>query len=150
MKVTRVIASSLLIAAFAVAPLSAFAAEGKDKDAKPAKPYPLETCVVSGEKLGGMGEAFVFNHEGQEIQLCCKSCKKDFDKEPAKFMAKVTEANKKVKAYPLDTCLVSGEKLGKEPVCLVAKSQEIKLCCKDCVKEFRKNTDKYLGKLAKQ
>jgi len=32
----------------------------------PVKPYPLTTCIVSGEKLGGMGDPYVFVHEGQE------------------------------------------------------------------------------------
>ena len=60
-------------------------------DAK-AKAYPLTTCVVSGEKLGEMGEAFVFTHEGQEIKLCCKDCKKKFDKSPETYMKKIKEA----------------------------------------------------------
>ena len=59
-------------------------------DAKTAaKPYPLDVCVVSGEKLGSMGKPFVFVHQGQEIKLCCDGCKADFDKEPAKFLAKL-------------------------------------------------------------
>jgi YHS domain-containing protein len=31
-------------------------------------------------------------HEGTDVYLCCKSCKKDFDKEPAKFMKVVKDA----------------------------------------------------------
>ncbi|MEN9573414.1 MAG: hypothetical protein RL514_1269 [Verrucomicrobiota bacterium] len=59
-------------------------------DAKAAaKPYPLEVCIVGGEKLGSMGKPFVFVHQGQEIKLCCDGCKADFDKEPAKFLAKL-------------------------------------------------------------
>lgn len=59
-------------------------------DAKTAgKPYPLEVCIVSGEKLGSMGKPFVFVHQGQEIKLCCDGCKPDFEKEPAKFLAKL-------------------------------------------------------------
>ena len=54
-----------------------------------AKAYPLDVCVVSGEKLGDMGDPVVFVHAGQEIKLCCKNCREDFDKEPAKFLAKL-------------------------------------------------------------
>ena len=57
------------------------------KDA--AKPYPLDTCIVSGEKLGEMGKPVVFVYQGQEIKLCCKSCKPKFDKEPAKYLKKL-------------------------------------------------------------
>jgi hypothetical protein len=62
-------------------------------DAK-AKPYPLDTCIVSGEKLGEMGKPFVFVYKDQEIKLCCKSCKKDFDKDPEKFLKKLAAPKK--------------------------------------------------------
>lgn len=55
-----------------------------------AKPYPLETCIVAGSKLGSMGEPFVLVHEGQEVKFCCESCKPKFDADPAKYLAKLT------------------------------------------------------------
>ena len=54
-----------------------------------AKPYPLETCVVSGKKLGSMGDPYVIIHEGQEIKFCCDGCEPTFKKDPAKFLAKL-------------------------------------------------------------
>ena len=57
-----------------------------------AKPYPLKTCLVTDEKLGGHGEAHAFIHNGQEIKLCCEDCREDFDKDPAKFLQKLTAA----------------------------------------------------------
>ena len=60
------------------------------KPAAKAKPYPLKTCIVSDEPLGGdHGEPYAFVHEGQEIKLCCKPCLKDFNKEPAKYLKKL-------------------------------------------------------------
>lgn len=60
-----------------------------------AKPYPLDTCLVSGEKLGSGGMTpYVFAYQGREIQLCCKDCLKDFNKEPAKFLKKLEAAEK--------------------------------------------------------
>jgi YHS domain-containing protein len=53
------------------------------------KPYPLTTCLVSGEKLGSMGEPIVLNHKGQEIKFCCKQCQPDFEKNPDKYLAKL-------------------------------------------------------------
>jgi len=58
---------------------------------EPVKPYPLDTCIVSGEKLGGMGKPFVFVYQDQEIKLCCKSCQKKFDKDPATYLKKLGE-----------------------------------------------------------
>ena len=56
---------------------------------KPSKSYPLDTCLVSGEKLGEMGKPYVINHEGQEVQFCCKNCLPKFEKDPAKYLAKL-------------------------------------------------------------
>ncbi len=56
-----------------------------------AIPYPMDTCLVSGEKLGGMGKPFEFVYQGQQIKFCCKNCKPDFEKEPEKYMAKLKE-----------------------------------------------------------
>jgi len=53
------------------------------------KPYPLEVCLVSGEKLGEMGEPVVITHEGQQIKFCCKSCVPKFEKDPAKYLSKL-------------------------------------------------------------
>ena len=62
---------------------------------KQAKPDLLTTCPVSGDKLGEMGKPFTFTYKDQEVKLCCKSCKKDFDKDPDKYIAKIRAADKK-------------------------------------------------------
>lgn len=54
-----------------------------------AKPYPLDTCLVSGEKLGSMGKPPEIVHENQQIKFCCKSCLPKFEKDPAKYLAKL-------------------------------------------------------------
>ena len=76
-------------------------AKADDAAAKP-KPYTLKVCPVSDEKLGGdMGEAYTFvygktkDSAGREIKLCCKSCLKDFEKSPKKFMKKIDAAEAK-------------------------------------------------------
>ena len=68
-----------------------------DKPDAKAKPYPLKTCVVSGEEIGKDADMkpHVFTYQGQEVKLCCKSCLKDFEKEPAKYIKKIEEAQKK-------------------------------------------------------
>jgi YHS domain-containing protein len=60
-----------------------------------AVPDLLPTCPVSGDKLGEMGKPFTFTYQGQEVKLCCGGCKKDFDKDPAKYVAKIRAADKK-------------------------------------------------------
>lgn len=65
--------------------LTALAATGFAAD----KPYPLDICIVSGNKLGSMGKVVVKSHEGQEIKFCCKPCVKKFEANPAKYLAKL-------------------------------------------------------------
>jgi hypothetical protein len=77
---------------YLAAPAAVMAAD--KKDAK-AKAYPLQTCIVSDEKLGEMGEPYAFVHEGQEIKLCCKPCQKDFNKNPKKYLKKLEKTDKK-------------------------------------------------------
>jgi hypothetical protein len=93
MKSLKTVAALVLAVSFAAGPLSVFGAEQKPK----AKPYPLKTCVVSDEKLGEMGDPYTFTYQGREVKLCCKSCLKDFNKNPAKFVKKMDEAEAKAK-----------------------------------------------------
>lgn len=60
-------------------------------------PYPLDVCPVSDDKLGEMGKPYVFVYEGQEIKFCCSGCKKDFLKEPKKYLKKIKELAAKQK-----------------------------------------------------
>lgn len=89
MKKLKTITALTLALTYVAAPLTMFAADKKEEK---AKPYPLEKCIVSDEKLGEMGKPFVFTYEGQEIKLCCKSCQKDFKKDPAKYVKKLKDA----------------------------------------------------------
>jgi hypothetical protein len=60
-------------------------------------------------------------------------------------------AEKKPKPYPLDTCVVADEKLGADPnmkpYVFTHEGREIKLCCKSCLKDFKKDTAKYIAKI---
>ncbi len=81
-----------LLLALTLGTLLTAALPGRADDKKDAaKPYPLDTCIVSDEKLGAdpAMKTYTFVHEGQEIKLCCKSCLKDFNKNPAKYLKKL-------------------------------------------------------------
>jgi YHS domain-containing protein len=61
-----------------------------------AIPDLLATCPVSGDKLGAdMGPPYVFVYQGQQVKLCCSGCKKDFDKNPDKYLKLIRAADKK-------------------------------------------------------
>ena len=92
MKLIKNLTVTVLTTVALAAPLAGFAAD------KP-KPYTLDKCIVSDEKLGAdpAMKPYVFTHEGREIKLCCKSCLKDFKKDSAKFVTKIEAAEKKGK-----------------------------------------------------
>jgi YHS domain-containing protein len=82
-----------LTVSFLALPLAVQAVDTNSAAATPPKPDKLTTCPVSGEKLGGdMGKPYVFVYQGQEVKLCCPGCKKDFDKDPAKYIKKIQDA----------------------------------------------------------
>ena len=83
--------AAALIASVILLPRHSGAADPKPK----LKPYPLETCSVSDEKLGEMGKPYVMEYKGREIKFCCKSCVKDFNKNPEKFIKKLEQAESK-------------------------------------------------------
>lgn len=145
------VATATALSALLLLPAGQAADSAKPAPLKP-KPYPLEKCLVSGEKLGEMGKPVPVVLEDHEFLLCCKGCEKDLRADAKAFLAKHDEAWKKVKPYPLKTCIVSDEELGGmgKPVGLVYKGQEIRLCCKACRKDFDKEPATYLKKLPKK
>ena len=54
-----------------------------------AKKYPLNDCLVTDNELGSMGKVVTKVYDGQEIKFCCKPCVAKFEKNPAKYLAKL-------------------------------------------------------------
>ncbi|MFM8469268.1 MAG: efflux RND transporter periplasmic adaptor subunit, partial [Limisphaerales bacterium] len=54
------------------------------------KPYPLDVCIVGGEKLGSMGEPATLIHQGQQVKFCCSGCQPEFEEDPTKFLKKLS------------------------------------------------------------
>ena len=156
------IASAALLTLFAVSATAlqdgagAKATDGKKAEVRVGDPYILDTCPVSGEELGGMGEPVTLVVEGREVKLCCNGCVKKMKAEPAKYFEKADKAiiADQRRMYPLDTCLVSGEDLiepGKDvedpAIDLVVGNRLFRVCCGGCVKKIKKDPTKYFAKL---
>ncbi len=113
--------------------------------------YPLETCPVSGLRLGEMGQPVVMLHEGREVRFCCAGCVAKFEADAESYLEQI---DKKIIAqqlpyYPLTTCPVSGEPLGSmgEPVNHVHNNRLVRFCCKGCRRMFRKAPAEHLAVL---
>ena len=93
MKLHNLIKSTVAALALSLA----FTVSTARADSAIPKTYPLKTCPVSSDKLGEHGKPVKVTADGTDVWLCCKSCVKDFNKEPAKFVKMVKDAEGKKK-----------------------------------------------------
>lgn len=115
-------------------------------------PYLFNTCVVSGEELGSMGDPIVKVYEGREVKFCCKMCVPRFEKDLKASFAKLDQKiiESQISIYPMMTCVVSGEEFGGDmgdPINLVYNNRLVRLCCKMCKGDFKKDPQAYIAKL---
>lgn len=102
--------------------------------------YPIQTCSVSGEELGSMGEPIDVLHNLRLVRLCCNGCARGFQRKPEETMKQLDAAyiEAQIPDYPLKACVVSGEPLdeGSEMDVLYG-NQLIRLCCGGCKRKFQ-------------
>jgi hypothetical protein len=113
--------------------------------------YPLDTCVISGEKLDAMGAPVAYVHGTRLVLLCCDKCTGAVAKSPGSALEKIDKAliAKQRESYPLKTCVVTDEPLGEmgEPVDQLYGTTLVRFCCKMCVKSFKKDPEVYVAKI---
>lgn len=104
MKSLNSLLKTTVTAAFALA-LATVATRSlaEEPAAAKVKPYTLQTCPVSGEKLGEMGSPYVFTNSNREIKLCCKGCLSKFTNEPAAYIKKIETAEAEAAKAPAAT-----------------------------------------------
>ncbi len=64
---------------------------------KVVKPYPIDHCILCGMLVKGRANAYTFVYQGQEIRLCSKSERQEFERTPAKYLKKIADAEAKLK-----------------------------------------------------
>ena len=141
--VRPIAAAALLALASGLAVTAPVAAAGS--------PYPLDTCPVSGEKLGKDAVTVVLSGmsdkslDGTQVRFCCPKCEKAFKSEPEKYVGTMNEAIiKAAPAYPLKTCLMMpDEKLEADAKTVVYQNRVYKFCCGKCVGKFKKDPQKW-------
>ena len=116
-------------------------------DAVVGDPYPLDKCPLSGKAL--TADAVVVVKDGREFKFCCNGCKGKLEADPAAVIGKVDAAILEAEkaAYPLDVCIMSGEKLGDKTTDVVINNRLVKFCCADCVDGFKKDVAANMAKL---
>lgn len=115
--------------------------EAREARNKPAN----EVCPVTGKKVDA---AHFSVHDGKRIAFCCPKCKAAFDKEPAKFAAKVAELVGGAAAGKLanSKCPVSGKPADAAHTSRV-DGKLIGFCCARCKAKFDADPAKFADKL---
>ena len=113
--------------------------------------YPLDTCPLSGKKLGSEEDPVIYEYKGRELRFSSKACIRGFMKDPEGSLARIDEAivRQQIPDYPLTTCPVSGngiEGMGK-PIDRVYRNRLVRFCCKKCLPDFEKDPAKFMAKL---
>jgi YHS domain-containing protein len=72
--------------------MSAAKSQQQSEPAQTADAYPIDYCIVSGEKLGSMGDPVAYNYKGRTIKFCCNHCVETFEKSPEMYIAKLDSA----------------------------------------------------------
>ena len=132
-----------------------------DKPAAPAKearaddrigdPYPLDTCPITGKKLGAMGDPVTKLYDGREVRFCCPACPPKFEKDLKASVATLDEKIVKDQAtlYPLKTSVVTGKDLPAKPYEFVYGNRLIRVGAESEKADFIKDAKKHLATLDK-
>ncbi len=117
-----------------------------------SQPYPLDTCVVSGQKLDANGGAVTKDIDGRQIKFCCNRCAGKFDADKATYIKKLDDEiiAQQIKHYPLTTCVVMEEDSLEDEsktVNYVYANRLVRFCCKGCIKDFTADPAKFLAKI---
>lgn len=115
--------------------------------------YPLKTCPISGKAFAKDAEPTNVFYGTRLVRLCCGRCAKSFAKDPSATIAALDAAYiaAQLPTYKGKTCPVSGEALGSmgKPINMLYGNTLVQLCCKGCVKSYKKNPAKLMAKKAK-
>ncbi len=108
------------------------------------RPYPFGTSVVSGVKLGAKNQIITLAQDGYQVKLASADEVAIFRKNPATYMAKITDAYKTARPCPLTVCPVMGDSLDADSFAFVYEGREFKFCCDACMDDFEKDPAKFL------
>jgi hypothetical protein len=114
-------------------------------------PYSLDTCPITGKKLGAMGDPDVRLYDGREVRFCCPMCSPKFEKDMAANLAKLDEriVKDQTPLYPLKTSVVTGKDLPAKPFEFVYGNRLVRLGAESEKTEFLKDPKTLLATLDK-
>ena len=117
-----------------------------------------QICPVSGKKLGSMGRSIKVSVQGRDVYVCCQGCVNTLKRSPEKYLARLPRTNSgPTKATKADAQAVAFQKICPvmdEPLNAMGgpwkiniEGREVFVCCKGCIKFWKKEPDKYFSKI---
>ena len=100
------------------------------------------TCPLSGKPVS---DKAVSDQNGEKVHFCCDKCKESYEKDPAKYNAKLEES-----VTYQTKCPVMGEPIDAKSYVELADGRKIYLCCNKCAAKLTENPEKYEAKLREQ
>ena len=99
-------------------------------------------CPVTGNPIDGKTSIM---SGGQRVSFCCPDCVAKYEKDPAKYAAKL------LAGYTYQTrCPVTGEKIDPTVYLDLPTGERVYFCCKSCEGKLLKDPAKYAENLEKQ
>lgn len=139
------------VAATETSPATAPATQPAEAEKLIGDLYPLDICIVTGMKLGSMGDPIVLLHEGREIRLCCAGCINKFKTEADNYLEKIDGKiiEQQSEDYPLTTCPMCGQEIHPEGEVTnhVAFNRLIKFDQPACENHFAEDPAEFLKKV---
>lgn len=101
------------------------------------------TCPVSGEPVSADSST---KYEGTKVNFCCDDCKDKFEKEPAKYSAKLAASY----TYQTQCAVMPDDPIDPSVSIEIGDGQHVYFCCKNCIPKFKSDPEKYSENLKKQ
>jgi hypothetical protein len=117
----------------------------------PSYPYTLPNCPVGGP-LGSMGDPIIKVYDNREVRFCCAGCIEEFEGNKAKYWGEIDKKTvaQQLMHYPIETCIVTGEKLGENAVNHVHNNRLVRLASAEAAATFKADPAKHLESLDKK
>jgi len=123
-KITALFSAFMIVAAIA---MTVAAADGEKKNVT------NKTCPVMNAPVS---EKFRTEYNGQYVYFCCEGCIKTFEKEPDKYVAKLSKDDAEaIKAN--DTCPLTSEKITSREHWVEDGGKKVYLCCLGCLNTYK-------------
>lgn len=112
----------------------------------------IKTISIKGtQKICPIGKKVIdpdsfIEFQKQKVYFCCPGCDKKFLKDPELYFDQMKQRGEFTESIQKH-CSVSGEELDDNKVSLTLPGRKVYFCCKKCVRNFKKDKEKYLKKL---